>query len=151
MKSLSAVLGNDMAKSQWYATERNTAVLVASVLSARGANTLDGDDIWNLVSLLSGSWMRVLRILTETAMRGPRSPMRSKDIEMFQEPCFRSRRASVLCRREGWLGSARPVWMPRGSLGPRAAPLERSCSGCVQLAKTNSISEASLGCRHTHH
>src|SRR2546427_2142000 len=51
MKDLSAVLGSNVEKSRWYETEKNTAALVAAVLSARGANTLDGDDVWNLVRL----------------------------------------------------------------------------------------------------
>jgi hypothetical protein len=51
MKDLSTVLRDDAAKSQWYETEKNTATLLRTVLASRGANTLKGDDIWNLVRL----------------------------------------------------------------------------------------------------
>ena len=51
MKDLSVVLRHNADKARWYETEKNTAALVTAVLSARGANTLNGDDVWNLVRL----------------------------------------------------------------------------------------------------
>jgi hypothetical protein len=51
MKDLSEILRRDEDRSRWYETERNTATLVTTVVSARGAKTIDGEDIWNLVRL----------------------------------------------------------------------------------------------------
>src|ERR1017187_7402379 len=51
MKDLSAVLRDNKAKLRWYETEKNTAMLVRAAVASRGANTLTGDDIWNLLRL----------------------------------------------------------------------------------------------------
>jgi hypothetical protein len=38
-------------KGEWYQTEKNTALLLSTILSSLNINKLSGDDIWNLLRL----------------------------------------------------------------------------------------------------